>query len=66
MRIPLAVAALGAVLAATLMPSQASAWCISLTAEQTCMPCITPEVTYQQVDEAVGGALPDREFPCVD
>lgn len=65
MRYSLALAALGGALAVTLMPAPASAWCISLSTEETCMPCLSPDVTYQSLDELAGGALPDREFPCV-
>lgn len=67
MRVPLALATLGAAVAVSVLPAApASAWCISLFEGETCMPCLSPDAAYQGLDETLGGVLPDREFPCVD
>jgi hypothetical protein len=63
----LAAVAVGAgLLAVTLPAAPASASCIAITAEETCTPCVPLDALYQGLDETAGGALPDREFPCLD
>lgn len=65
MRRILCLAVTGLGLSAVLLPAApASANCIQIDESSCYSLCLDPTAAYQGVDQALGDALPDREFAC--
>jgi hypothetical protein len=67
MRRALGLAVLSLGVAAALLPAApASATCIQIDESSCYSLCPDLNPAYQGLDEQLGGALPDRDFACVD